>query len=85
MSPFWSEGKPIAVRARDGVPQSFIWHYEDQPILDHSIHWRIHTGWWIGREIWRDYWEITTGDGLLCVMLRDMLSDGDWYMERIYE
>ena len=84
MTPFWSEGQRIAVRVDGAVPQGFYWQYEEHPIHDLSIHWRIHTGWWNGHEIWRDYWEVTTRTGLLCVLYHDLLEDV-WYLERIYE
>jgi len=35
-------------------------------------------------EIWRDYWKVVTDTGLLCVLYQD-LTQGHWYLERIYQ
>ena len=34
-------------------------------------------------ELWRDYWEVATDTGLLCVLYRDLLAEG-WFLERVY-
>jgi hypothetical protein len=44
----------------------------------------VHTLWWTEDEVYRDYWEVTTDSGLLCVLYRDLFSDA-WHLERIYE
>jgi hypothetical protein len=84
MSPFWSEGHPIEVQVKGDAPRRFRWEYAEHAVRDLSVHWRVHTGWWAGREVWRDYWEVTTSTGLLCILYRDLL-EGGWYLERIYE
>jgi hypothetical protein len=60
------------------------WRQGEHPIRDTSVRWRIHTDWWTENEIWRDYWEVTTETGLLCVLFHDLLR-GTWHLERIYE
>ena len=84
MSPFWPQGQSIEVRSKVGKPQAWRWEWGDHLVHDISTHWRIHTGWWSGNEVWRDYWEVTTNTGFLCVLYHDLL-EGAWYLERIYE
>jgi hypothetical protein len=38
----------------------------------------------MAEEVWRDYWEVTTESGYLCVLYCDLLHD-TWYLERVYE
>ena len=41
-------------------------------------------GWeWIAAELWRDYWEVATDGGLLCVLYCDLLTE-EWFLERVY-
>ena len=48
-----------------------------------SDHWGVHTTWW-GNEVWRDYWQLTTHAGLLCVVSHDLLTDKS-YLQRVYD
>ena len=83
MTPFWPEGKAIEVVMSDEEPAAFRWIRRKHRVRDVSARWRVHTEWWAG-EVWRDYWEITTDTGLLCVLFRDLLSDR-WFLERVCE
>ena len=83
MSPFWPAGQPIEVIPAGERPKEFRWRLQAHRILAVSDHWRVHTLWW-AQEVWRDYWEVTTNTGLLCVLYRD-LAAGTWRLERIYE
>ena len=49
-----------------------------------SAHWRVHTLWWTDAVVWRDYWQVTTDSGLLCVLYHDLIGD-TWHLERIFE
>ena len=91
MSPFWPHGAPIEIQAEDrevnapqAEPHSFLWEGRLHRIQELSAHWRIHTYWWTEVEIWRDYWKVVTDTGLLCVLYQD-LTQGHWYLERIYQ
>lgn len=91
MSPFWPAGRPIKVTALDGRPQEFRWGLRSHRIQHIGDHWRVHIGWWDG-EVWRDYWQVTTHTGLLCVIYRDLnalatkqRAEDAWHLERIYE
>ena len=84
MIPFWPEGRPISVQVVGEKPATLRWRQDEYRIHDVSARWRIHTGWWTGEEVWRDYWQITTNTGLLCVLFHDLLRQ-TWHLERIYE
>ncbi|MFO7918422.1 MAG: hypothetical protein R6V13_10110 [Anaerolineae bacterium] len=84
MNPFWPQGYPIEVRSVGPVPHTLCWRGDEHRIDYLSARWRVHTRWWTAREVWRDYWEVATGSGYLCVLYRDLLHD-DWYLERVYE
>jgi len=83
MTPFWPKGQRIKVACQEQRPLAFRWGQGQNVIGDLSEHWRVHTAWW-EKEIWRDYWEVTTDTGLLAVIYQDLLGGG-WYLERIYE
>jgi hypothetical protein len=90
MSPIWSPGQPIWVTARGNCPQAWTGPsdyaptHEAQAVTLVSAHWRVHTLWWTGAVVWRDYWELTTDTGLLCVLYHDLCED-TWHLERVYE
>lgn len=91
MNPFWPAGDPIQVDSQNGQPAEFHWQNRPHRIRQISDHWRVHTSWWpegppytdIGTEVWRDYWEVATDTGLLCVIYQD-LRQGSWFLERVY-
>ena len=97
MSPFWSNGEPLhdvtpAGAPRDAAPSGFERHERLHRVQATSNHWRVHSAWWPEAlaqhgtefETWRDYWEVVTDTGLLCVLYHDLIADA-WYLERIYE
>ena len=84
MTPFWSSGQQIKAQVDGEEPLAFRWERRKHRVCDVSVHWRIHTNWWTMTEVWRDYWEVTTDSGLLCVLYRDLLQDV-WHLERLYE
>ena len=83
MTPFWRDGKPIEVEAAGESPLLFRWKRKRHRVRDVSARWRVHTEWW-AEEVWRDYWEVTTDTGLLCVLYKDLLNER-WFLERVYE
>lgn len=85
MTPFWAVGQPLAgvrIGADGETPAAFTWDGRAHRVTALVAAWRVHTGWW-ETEVWRDYYEVTTDSGLLCVLYRDLLSDA-WALERIY-
>ena len=93
MSPFWRDGQRVDMEVSDepasperplsGRPVRFRWRAIAHEVEEVSIHWRVHTNWWTDREAYRDYWEVATDTGYLCVLYRD-LKDDIWYMERMF-
>ena len=45
--------------------------------------WRISQEWW-KRPVERDYFRVSTEDGVVCELYRDLLS-GTWHLQRIYD
>lgn len=80
----WTERQTLALQADNkGCPQRFYWGQRPHAVEHISRHWRVHLDWWTLQELWRDYWEVTTDSGLLCVLYHDLVV-GDWILERIY-
>jgi hypothetical protein len=84
MIPLWTERQDLIVEEDDaGRPLRFYWERRYHIVERVSRHWRVHLDWWTTHELWRDYWEVATDAGLLCVLYHD-LPDGGWALERIY-
>jgi len=86
MTRLWPAGDPIQVETgADGQPQSFLWRGVWHPVERVAARWRVRTGWWAaGGEAWREYVRLTTVDGLLCALYRD-LHTGAWFCARLYD
>lgn len=84
MTPFWPDGKTVPVAVAGEEPVAFRWVGRTHRIQHVSARWRIHTLWWTDAEVWRDYREVTTDTGLLCLLFHDLLTD-KWFLERVYE
>lgn len=84
MSPFWAEAPSLVVRAKQGRPTAFTWEGINRQIVRLGQHWRVHTAWWEGQEVWRDYWLVATDDACLCVLYHDLVTDR-WHLERVLE
>jgi hypothetical protein len=66
-------------------PAGFVWRGTSHQIEERCNRWRIHTRWWeVGEEIWREYWKVTTDQGVLCQLYHDLL-DGRWFLSRVYD
>jgi hypothetical protein len=82
--PLWTERQPLDVgESADGQPLDFYWERHYHTVEHISRHWRVHLDWWEPAELWRDYWEVATDTGLLCVIYHDLVVEG-WALERIY-
>ena len=84
MSPLWYQGQPTSVAHAGAQPIAFRWQSREHAVVRISRHWRVHLDWWTLDELWRDYWELATDSGLLCILYHDLLSDA-WYLERVYD
>jgi hypothetical protein len=84
MTQLWPEGIPIEVEAEDdGQPRAFRWQQQWRRVRAIVEQWVIHDEWWRD-EIWRHYFQVETGDALLCVLYHDLLADA-WLLERVYD
>lgn len=86
MTRLWTQ--PIRIRVQyDELwqPLRFTWHNRGYRIEQIQEHWQIDTDWWHEQgQIQRDYWSVTTHEGLLCVLYFDRL-DGNWYLSKVYD
>ncbi|MDP9311614.1 MAG: hypothetical protein M3R24_12160 [Chloroflexota bacterium] len=84
MTQFWANGQPIAVRCDANAALELIhWSNQWQPVTHIAQRWRVDAGWWRLRT-WRDYFKLTTGNGVLLVVYHDLLTD-TWHLQRIYD
>ena len=86
MSRLWPQGQPINMQTDDGGrPLRFSWQNRVHSLLQIQQHWQVDTDWWSDEgRLWRDYLAVTTTNGLLCVVYRDLLS-GEWYLSKVYD
>ena len=84
MTYLWPEGVVIEVRANDRLePEHFIWLGRGHRVQAIANRWRLDQDWWRQR-LWREYFKLTTTDGLLVVIYLDLLGGG-WYLQRVYD
>ena len=84
MTRLWPAGDPIEVRlAGDGQPEAFLWRGAWHPVAAIANRWEVRASWW-STEAWREYVKLTTTDGLLCVLCRDLYSEA-WSCMRLYD
>lgn len=84
MTHLYATGIPLQVLTdKQGQPLRFTWQERTHQI-DHIVQrWQVDTEWW-REHIWRAYYAVTTTDGLLCVLYND-LTDGVWYLSKLYD
>lgn len=84
MTRLWMEGESLSVLADEsGAPRRIKWRRQNHRVQRVSRRWRVDLGWW-RRRLWRDYFEVVTGSGMLIVLYHDLVSDR-WYLERLYD
>jgi hypothetical protein len=86
MTHLWIAGNGIEVRKDDQDRiRAFAWKGRKHAVGRVHQHWQVDTDWWsdAGR-VHRDYYALTTTDGLLCVIYRDF-EDELWYIAKIYD
>ena len=85
MPRLWNEGKSLQVELKDLWPMRFTWKGHTHAVRQIYDHWKIDTGWWDdAKHISREYFELTTADGLLCAIYYDFLSES-WYLAELYD
>jgi hypothetical protein len=48
-------------------------------------HWLVDTEWWSeAGHVHREYYAVTTSDGLLCTLYRDFVEE-QWCIEKVYD
>jgi hypothetical protein len=84
MSRLWVGGDPIEVEMdSNGLPGALHWRGAWHPVTGIANRWRVRTGWWV-EETWREYFKLTTADGLLCTIYHDLNVDA-WFCARLYD
>ena len=84
MTRLWPDGDPITVIAGpDGTPQQFAWQGQWRRVATIANRWRVRSTWW-STEAWREYFKLTTDDGLLCTVYQN-LQDAQWFCARLYD
>lgn len=86
MSPLWVEGELVHVTTTpDGRPLRFVWRGHAYRVDAVCNRWRASETWWRSDpDAWREYLKVTTRDGLLCLLARDLDADR-WSLIRIYD
>jgi hypothetical protein len=86
MTRVWPAGDPIHVTTgADGLPQAFLWRGRWHQVAGIANRWRVQSSWWSPQAAaWREYFKLTTDDGLLCTLYRDMESEG-WFFARLFD
>ena len=84
MTLLWSAGVLILVQHNPLLePQHFDWQGQRYQVQAIAKRWRLDQEWWQQR-VWREYFKLTTTDGLLVVVYYD-LSCGNWCLQRMYD
>ena len=86
MTRLWTTGNGIDVK-RDarGKMLYFIWQGRTHTIHKIRQQWQVDTDWWSEEgRVFREYFAVTTTDGLLCVLYLDFL-DEQWYLAKAYD
>ncbi|MCO6451201.1 MAG: hypothetical protein J5I90_10490 [Caldilineales bacterium] len=81
----WINGEDIAVICdAHGKPLRFRWGKDMHQVERICNRWRAKGVWWRGERADREYIKLTTTDGLLCVVARDMQRDA-WALVCLYD
>ena len=84
MTYLWIPGLPIHVECDLlQTPQAFIWHGQRHPVQLVANRWRLDEIWW-QQPVRRECFKIATDTGLLVVLYLDW-SNGQWYLERLWD
>ena len=86
MTRTWRNGLPIDIKVDQlGRPIRFALNGHRYRVRRIEQHWQVDTDWWTeGGRVWRDYYALTTVEGMLCVVYLDMIRH-NWWLERVYD
>ncbi len=83
MTRLWVGGQPLEIVSED-MPTKFNWQGRAHHITETCNRWRIDTCWWDpAQRVCREYLQIVTDTGLLCLLYRD--ADSRWFLARVYD
>lgn len=75
---------PINVQTDDdGTPLRLVVEGHTHAVEQVANHWRVDATWWRIR-VWRDYFKLVTGSGMLVLIYHDILNGG-WFLQRVYD
>ena len=84
MTLLWPEGILIEVYSdTTATPQAFVWQEQVHHVYTVTNRWRVDQDWW-QRQVWREYFKLTTQTGLLVIIYQDLLNK-HWYLQRLYD
>jgi len=75
---------PVWSVAPEGPPLRLRWEGREHAVLAARRPERIETGWWRGRAVARDYYQVDTDGGLRLWLFRQ-LRNGRWYLHGWFE
>lgn len=86
MTRLWSEGESIRVlQDGHGRPRQFVWKGQTHWVGEVHQMWEVDTDWWSEEgRVYRDYFALTTDNGLLCVLYHDRLHS-QWRLAKVYD
>lgn len=86
MSRLWPAGEEIEVYQDEwNRPSLFLWRGRHYPVEMIHQEWQVDTDWWDERgATWRDYFALTTSEGLLCVIYHDW-NEESWRVAKVYD
>jgi len=86
MTRLWSSGEIIrVVRDIHHQPLRFVWQGQTHAVEQIEQMWEVDSDWWAEEgRVWRDYFAVTTDNGLLCVLYCDKL-DNRWRLAKVYD
>ncbi len=86
MTRLWKDGILIQVeKDAHGHVQSFEWNGRKRAVEKVRQRWQVDSDWWTEQgRVHRDYYAMTTTDGLLCVLYLDF-QDERWYVSKLYD
>jgi hypothetical protein len=84
MTAFWPAGLPIEVACDEThAPLRLIWAGQALRVQAVLNRWRVDAWWWRAR-VWREYFLVIAGDGLLLLLFHD-LDRTSWHLQRVYD
>ncbi len=86
MTRFWARGQAIQIQRNErGRLLNFTWRGQTHPVQKVRQQWQVDNDWWSEEgRVYREYFAVTTTDGILCVVYFDFL-DEQWYLAKCYD